>query len=140
MIVKYAPENGPVQTWEYKPKKVRQSQAEMIEKRSSMTFDEFNKALLTGSARPRKVLLWFCYLQQHPVFRFEDVPDFLMDEVTVEFDRAELQDIRAAVVSAKDMPEDVKEQALVVLDEQLAGASLPLDTAILNNSESGTGL
>lgn len=138
MIIKYTPEDGAAQEWAYAPLKVRQSEAEMIEKRSGMEWDAFNKALLSGNARARKVVLWHCLRKDHPIFRWEDVPDFAMSEVQIEFDAKELGDIRAAVEKSKDMADDIKSEALRVLDEQLS--ELPVDEgkAPLSDSDSVT--
>lgn len=120
MRVTYSPEGGSPQSWDYQPKRVRQSEAEMAEKRAGLSWDEFNKQLLQGAARPRKVLLWMCMRREHPVLRYEDVPDFAMSEVQVEFDAAELGEVRALVEKAKDTSDEDRAALLAVLDAQIA--------------------
>ena len=120
MRVTYSPENGSPQSWAYEPKRVRQSEAEMIEKRAGMSWDEFNKSLMTGGARARKALLWHCLRRDHPVLRWEDVPDFAMAEVQVELDHAELVAVRAAVASSTDTDDETKTTVLAAIDAQLA--------------------
>ena len=122
MIVNYRPEGGTAQSWTYKPKRVRQSKAEMIEKRAEMSFEEFGKALLAGRSRARKVLLWHCLTTDHPTYRWEDVPDFMACELELAFDADELTDIRAGV-AATDLPADAKAKALAAIDAQLAEAA-----------------
>lgn len=119
MRVTYSPEAGEAQSWDYVPNKVRQSDAEMIEKRAGMEWDEFNKALLAGAARPRKVLLWHLMRRTHPVLRWEDVPDFFMSEVQIELSAEELGRVRQAAEKA-DMEPDAKSALLKAIDEQLA--------------------
>jgi hypothetical protein len=121
LIVTYRPEGGAVQTWEYKPAKVRQSRAEMIEKRADMSFDEFGKALLAGRSRARRVLLWHCLSTDHPSYRWEDTPDFAMSEFELAFDVEELATLRAGVAGA-DVDVDVKDRALAAIDAQIAEA------------------
>jgi hypothetical protein len=122
VIVTYRPEGGPVQSWPYKPKRVRQSRAEMIEKRAEMSFDEFGKALLGGKTRARRVLLWHCLSTDHPTFRWEDTPDFMVSELELSFDAEELQTMRDSIAAA-DAPEDAKAKALATIDAQLAEAA-----------------
>lgn len=122
MKVTFAPDGGAVQSWTYEPRKVRQSEAEMMEKRAGLSWDEFNGQLLKGAARPRKVLLWHCLRKDHPVLRWEDVPDFAMAEVTVEFDASELAEVRALVEKSKDASDEDKAALLEVLDAQIADA------------------
>lgn len=141
MIIKFSPEDGAEQSWTYLPKRVKQSEAEMLEKRADMTFEEFNKALFTGAARPRKVILWHCLRKEHPVYRWEDVPDFAMSEVSIEFDAKELVDIRDAVAKSPSMTETARAEALEMLDDQIS--KLPesgLPKADLKSSESDTDL
>lgn len=121
MKVTYSPRDGEPQSWEYAPKDVLQSEAEMMEKRAGLQWDELNRALMAGAARPRKVLLWHCMRKAHPVMRWEDVPDFRMSEVQVEFDAFELGEMRAAVEKSPELDDAAKETALAVLDEQIAG-------------------
>lgn len=120
MKVTYSPESGTPTVWDYVPAKVRQSEAEMMERRAGMTWDELQKGILAGSAKCRKVLLWHALRKDHPVLRWEDVPDFLMAEVTVEFDLRETTDIRAAVAASKEISDDVRVSTLEVLDEEIA--------------------
>lgn len=124
MIVKYAPEGGAVQSWTYAPQKVRQSAAEMVEKKFGGDWDEFNKKVLAGNAKARRVLLWHCLRTDHPVYRWEDTPDFAMAEVTVEFEPHELATIRGEIVKSKDIDEDVRASALSALDD-IEAAELP---------------
>jgi hypothetical protein len=125
MIVTYRPEGGVAQTWPYKPKTVRQSRAEMIEKRSGQTFDEFNKSLMAGNSRARRVLLWHCLTTDHPAYRWEDTPDFMMSELELGFDVEELQSLRATVEALPDTDEAAaaKARALATIDAQIAEAA-----------------
>lgn len=126
MKVSYTDDNDNKSTWDYRPAKVRMSVAEMMERRAGMTWDELNRAILAGSAKARRVLLWSCMMQEHPVLRFEDVPDFAMGQVAVEFDSTELVDIRDAISKNKSMDDTTKADALAVLDDQLATLDAPL--------------
>lgn len=119
MKITYSPENEPVQSWDYRPAKIKQSEAEMMERRSGMDWDALQKGIIAGNAKARKVLLWHCLRLAHALYRWEDVPDFAMGEVKAEFDSAELADIRAAVAAAS-LPADDKAEALRMIDTQVA--------------------
>lgn len=118
MKITYSPENEPVQSWDYRPAKIKQSEAEMMERRSAMDWDALQKGIIAGNAKARKVLLWHCLRTEHPLFRWEDVPDFAMGEVKAEFDATELADLRTAVAAAS-LPDEDKAEALRMLDGQI---------------------
>lgn len=124
MIVKYTADGSPGQRWIYAPEKVKQSQAEMVEKKFGGDWDEFNKKVLAGNAKARKVLLWHCLRTDHPVYRWEDTPDFAMSEVTVEFEAHELANLRGVIAKSKDIDDDVRASALAAIDD-LEDAELP---------------
>lgn len=138
MRVTYSPEDGSPQTWEYIPSKVRQTEAEMLERKAGSSYDEYNKNVLAGYAKARKVLLWHCMRKDHPLYRWEDLPDFAMSEVVVEFDAVELADIRAAIVASK-IDEDDKAQALTMLDTQMETLPDAAPKAPSSSSEPSTG-
>lgn len=120
MKVTYEDDNGNKTTWDYRPSKIRQTEAELMERKWGGDWDALNKAILSGSAKARRVLLWHAMRKDHPVLRWEDVPDFAMGQVSVEFDAEELADIREAIVKNKSMDDATRNDALAVLDEQIA--------------------
>lgn len=120
MYVTYSPESGDVQRWVFDGK-VRQSKAEMIEKRYGGTFEQWRSAVQAGDSKARRVLLWHLMSQDHPTLRYEDVPDFYVDELVVEFTADELRTIRENVAKAS-LAADEKETMLAMLDGQIAEA------------------
>lgn len=120
MLVTYQAEGQDKLSWSYVARKVRASEAESIEARAGMTFDAFNKAVVSGSAGPRRVLLWHCLRQGNPFLRFDDVPDFAMGEVEVSFERAELEAMREVLVNA-DLPDDKRTPLVAAVDAELNG-------------------
>lgn len=95
MDVTYTPEGGAAQTWNFNAGRVRTAEAEQIESRSGMRYEEWVLAIQQGSARARRVLLWHLMRRDHPRYRFEDTPDFYMDELVLEYDAAELGELLA---------------------------------------------
>lgn len=122
MLVTYTPEDGDAQSWEFKPGRVRASEAEVIERRYGGTWDEFTAGVTAGNMRARRALLWALLRRDHATLRFEDTPDFYADEMTVQFTVAELTDIREKLSAAKVDP-DKREQMLSALDVELTEAT-----------------
>lgn len=139
MKVTFSPESGQVQEWTFDPKRIKVAKAEMIEKRAEETFQEWMQGVRVGKSRARRVLLWHCLSVDHPAYRWEDTPDFYVDELAVDFERHEIVEIRAAVQEAR-IPADKKQAALDVLDAQLE--TFPADAnpkAESPTSETATG-
>lgn len=109
MFVKYRPEDsadGDPQDWVFVAGRVKASKAEMIEKRYGKPWGMFSSAILAGEAHARRVLLWHLLSTAHPAFRWEDTPDFAMDEFTVEHSYAELEALYDQAKSS-GAPQDV---------------------------------
>lgn len=139
MFVTYKPESGDEQRWEFDPAKVRQSAAEMIEKRygGGRTYEQWKAAVQQGESRARRVLLWHLMTRDHHTLRYEDVPDFLMGEFEVEFSLAELHALREQVlkVDAPDKQEE-RENTLVALDIQITEA-MAREGVVVGDDEDG---
>ncbi|WIM97707.1 hypothetical protein ACTOB_001255 [Actinoplanes oblitus] len=121
MFVTYSPEDGDQQRWEFNPDRVRQSKAEMIEKRYGANWDQFRAGVQSGDSRARRVLLWHLMSMEHPAMRIEDVPDFCMGELKVEHSRGELVMLRDRLAKA-NIPESDREQMLTALDIEITDA------------------
>lgn len=91
MFVQFKPKGEPVQSYDFDPADVFQSQAEMVEKRYGQNWDAFVDGVKDGEAKARKVLLWHLMRTVHHNLRFEDTPDFRMGELVVEFSSSELR-------------------------------------------------
>lgn len=115
----YRPDAGDVQVWSFKPGEIKNSEAEMIERRTDWTWDEFVMKLQQGSTLARRALLWTFLRRTHHVLRFEDV-EFTQSQVELEFDLDELYDMRSNIEKAPEKPGLDKEMLLSVLDAQIA--------------------
>lgn len=140
MLVTYAPEAADKQRWEWNPDRVRTSEAELIEKRYGDSWDKFKIGVISGQSRARRVLLWHLLRLEHHTLRYEDVPDFYMGDLLVEFDRSELSAMRANLERAR-MDESEREQMLIAIDLQIADAPAGDDggKATSKTDASGTG-
>jgi hypothetical protein len=120
MYLVYEPEGSEEpKRWKYNPRKMMSAEREWIERRTDRTWSEFTKDVIAGSSVCRRALLYTFLKREHPTVRWEDV-DFAWDELTLEYSKAELIEIRNQVADTQS-----GEQAAAVLaklDEQIADA------------------
>jgi hypothetical protein len=121
MFVTFSPADGDAQRWSYDPDEVMASKAEMIEKRFGASWEAFGAAVIQGSMRARRVLLWHLMTLTHPSIRYEDVADFRSKDLLVEFSAAELVRMRDRLAKA-NLPEAEREQITTALDIQITDA------------------
>lgn len=139
MRVRYQPEDkadGDGGEWIFNPKRVRQSQAEQIEKRYGQPWDMFAAACQAGEVRARRVLLWHLMRLDHPSFRWEDTPDFYTGEVTCEYSAQELQALLDQVREAS-LPTDQRDLMVAQLEGELRKAST-IDGEVVGKAPSKT--
>lgn len=123
MRVTYSPEGGDVQSWTFRPAKVRSSQAIITQKAYGKSWEVFAAEVQQGDIAARRILLWHLMRGDHPVLRLEDVPDFYAGELVVEHEADELREMLAsAEQNAAAMPADQRDLALGMLRAQLAAA------------------
>lgn len=127
MFVTLSPEGEDPQVWEFDPRKVRASQAEMVERRYGKQWDVFLADLMQGSIIARRVLLWHLIRGTHHTLKYEDTPDFYAGELTVEFSRAELGNMRDTIETNRAVPESDRSMMLAALDEEIAKAPTGVD-------------
>lgn len=137
MIIKYSPQGQPAQVFTWDPGTVRAAEAELLEVKFGGTWDEFNVQLLKGSMRSRRVMLWHLLKRDHPTLKFDDV-DFAANEIELEFNADELQQFRAGIEKATGIEEAAREQALALIDQQIAEAGGSEGKAPSESSESAT--
>lgn len=138
MFVTYSPEGAEFPTsWEFDPNRVRQSAAEMIEKRYGGRWSDFIQAVQAGEAKARRVLLWHLMVRDgHPSLRYEDVPDFYMGELEVDYSVDDLGRLREQVADSA-MPYNEREEMLVRLDLEIATRLGKADSTELTPAELG---
>jgi hypothetical protein len=94
MHIRYTPEDGNAQRWDFDPGRVRNSTATKIAQQLGGTYDEWKIGVTKNDPKARRVLLWYLTQLDHPNLRLVDVPDFYDDELVVEFSVKELDDMR----------------------------------------------
>lgn len=110
MLVEYTPDGQTEPTtWTYTRNKVMSKRGEMIERVYGDTFERWNVALVQGSARARRVLLWHLIGMEHPRLKYADLDDYRTDQLVLRFDSSELKGMRDNVGSDKKMSEDERD-------------------------------
>lgn len=120
MRITYSPDDDAPRTWAYQADKVKASVAEIIEKRYGESWDQFNAGVLLGTAKARRVLLWYLLWLEHHTLRYEDTPDFAMGELKVEMTHAELLAYREQIEKSSDPKKD---KLLASLADEIAAAA-----------------
>lgn len=128
MHVAYKPADGDAQSWDFDPRRIPASRAEMIETRFDGTFDEWVVGVQQGLMRARRVLLWHLLSARHPTLKIGDVPDFMAGELEVSYDVDELRPMRESIEQAT-MPESKRSAALAAIDRMLTEAMAREDAA-----------
>lgn len=122
MKVIYKPEGQQPREWVFDPRRMRAIDAEGIERRwngEPATIEGWRAAVLQGSARARRLLLWLMLRGDDPKIRFEDVNPYL-GEIDVDLDVGELTEIRDQLAARKFKTQelrDAQEARLSQLDQ-----------------------
>jgi hypothetical protein len=131
----YTPEGQPAQEWNLLPGKIRESRAEMIERRyarligeKSVPFEQWRMALLQDEASARRVALWHLLNLIHPTLKIEDV-DYVRDELKVTASKLELGELRISIETAGGLDDAQREAMLANIDVQIAAAHDDQDDA-----------
>lgn len=121
MYLVYKPEGSEEpQRWRYDPRKLMAPEREMLERKTDRNFSQFTTDVLEGNSLCRRALLFLFLKRDHPkATRWEDV-GFLWDELTLEYSKGELRQIREQV--AENLSGDQLAAALAQLDEQIEQA------------------
>lgn len=122
MIVTYTPKGQEPQTFEYDSGDVRAKDAELMETKSGIPWENFGLLVMQGMMKARRVLLWHLLRETHPSLRLDDV-DFAARELKVEFNAKENKELRDVVVSKSSaIPAEQREAVLAQLDADIAKA------------------
>lgn len=117
MRVTYTPDGENPTVYDFDPDAVRASAAELIERRYADTYDKWRAAVVQGSIKARRVLLWHLIARTHHTLRYEDTPDFAAGELVVELTKAELTALRTKV---EKMNHESRDELLSALDMEIA--------------------
>ena len=118
----YKPE-GARKVWPFEPGRIMNAEAEVIEKRTGMTFVQWTDAVLEGSMLATHGLLFVLLKRENPTLKWDDV-QFCIDDVDFEPDEAETAKIIKAL-EEKDEAEGLsfeEREALAELRTQVETA------------------
>lgn len=123
MWVTYRPDDQDVQEWWLHLDDIGDNEAEMIEARSGLDWEEWKVRLLRGNTRARRALLWALLRRQHLALRYEDV-HFSRRTFEIEFDAQELGEMVAEIEKrqAKRPLSDEEQAGLEALRSELETA------------------
>ncbi|MFC8290074.1 hypothetical protein ACFUJ0_06070 [Streptomyces sp. NPDC057242] len=120
MYLVYQPEGQAEPTrWRYNPRRLMSVEREDIERRTGRNFSEFTTAVLQGNSLCRRALLYTFLRRDHPRTKFDDV-DFAWDELTLEYSRQELMEMRENVAASMHGAE--RAAALEAIDKDIEEA------------------
>lgn len=109
MLVEWDPEDGSdKQRWDFDPDDVYRKDAQLIEKYYDGSWDQWMAGLQLGRIDARAVLLWYMLKLVHPKYKFEDLPNFRVRQLTVQMGVRELRELYRRAQRAKLAP-DVRE-------------------------------
>jgi hypothetical protein len=120
MYLVYRPEGSDEpKRWKYNPRKMMSAEREAIERRTDRNWSEFTQDVVKGSSLCRRALLYTYLKREHPTLKWDDV-DFAWDELSLEYSKAELIEIRQTVAEAATG--DERAAVLEKLDGEIAEA------------------
>ncbi len=119
MLLIYKPEGADERRWTFAPDKLLSSEAEAIEKVTEMTYQEFGQALVKGSMRARRALLWVMLKREDPPLRITQV-DPPTGSIGVDYEQHELKAIRDALLEDRELSDSDRNQAIAAMDEMIA--------------------
>lgn len=113
MKITYTPEGAEPRVWDFKPGKLMNAEAEVIERHTDWTYQQFGVKFMEGSTLAYHAVLFVMLKRSIPTLKWDDV-QFCLDEVQVEFtedenvalmkamraDRADLTDDQAKALEA----------------------------------------
>ncbi|QFZ75102.1 hypothetical protein GFH48_19135 [Streptomyces fagopyri] len=120
MYLVYSPEGSEEpKRWKYNPRKIMSAEREWVERRTERNWSEFTKDVVQGSSLCRRALLYVFLKREHPTVKWDDV-DFAWDELTLEYSKGELIEIRKT--ASETAPADQRDAVLEKLDGEIAEA------------------
>lgn len=139
MILVYRPEGADERRWAYRPEKMLTSEAEVIERTTGWTYQEFGEKLVRGSVQARRTLLWVYLKRGEPTLKVTQV-DVPAGSIQMEYERSELQAMRDRVDANDALGDAERQSALAQLDNLIAEApEVPEDPKASANSDASSG-
>jgi hypothetical protein len=135
VLLIYKPEGADERRWTFSPDQLMSSEAEALENVTGMTYEEIGQALIKGSAKARRALLWVYLKREDPTLRHAQV-DPPVGSVGVDYEQHELVAIRDKLAEDTDMSDADRTAALAQLDSLITDSSPTSSTSPLLKSAS----
>ncbi|WP_425244855.1 hypothetical protein [Streptomyces sp. NEAU-NA10] len=121
MFLVYSPEGQDEPTrWKYNPRKIMSAERESIERLTGRNWSEFTQDVVKGSSICRRALLYTFLKRDHPGgIKFDDV-DFAWDELSLEYSKGELRQMREA--AEEGAPAEQRAAILARFDAEIEAA------------------
>lgn len=116
MIVTFTPTEGDSRVYEFKPREVLNSDAEMLERLSGVNYQQFVQRLTAGNAAARRAVVYMLERRAHPTLKW-DAFDFPYGAVEVEYDRDEYAAMREAIEADKSLDDEARASVVASLTE-----------------------
>jgi len=111
MIVTFTPSEDDVRKYTFDPRTFPNPDAERIEELTGLPWAEANAAIMKGSAKARRALV-FCFERRaHPSLSWAAFGDFPVSAIQVDFDRSELETMAEKVDTTPGLSEADKAAA-----------------------------
>lgn len=131
--------------YEFRPERTLGSRARIVEKLYTKlcgerrTWEQFVADAKSGSIAARQIALWLAQTEVHPTLRFEDMPDYRVGELGMEYSKQELRQAKAAIEANRDLVESEKAAMLAGIDAEIDDAPAGSDEPDVVEDDPGKG-
>lgn len=122
----YTPDGGDPRSWDFRPGKMLNVEAEECERLFGDTFQVFGQAFMSGSMKAYHVLLYVFLHRNSPGLKYEQV-QFTNDEISVDFDPDEHLRIVEELERNYDSLSEEQRLALATLKSTMPSVPEPQD-------------
>lgn len=116
MIVTFTPTENDTRIYEFKPRLLPNSDAELLEKLTGKTYQSFVQDVTSGNALARRALVFLFEKRTHPTLKWAAF-DFPYGAVEVEYDRDEYAAMREAIEADTSLEDEDKAPIVAQLRE-----------------------
>lgn len=136
MLIRYKPDDGSeAKLYEIRWGKIPRSRGALAEKiyakaiGERRTWEQLKADAIGGGLTARAVALWLAMTQEHPLLRFEDLPDCDTEAIEMEYSKEELRQMRTGLERNTTMLETERAMQLealaIAIEEAPAGSDEP---------------
>lgn len=98
----YKPEGADPKSWEFRPERMLSPECIEIEKRTGWDYSEWLDRFKRANMQAIQAYLFVMLKREFHTLRFEDMPEFCIDDISFEPSADELSDVRATLEEKRD--------------------------------------